>query len=87
MDVCTRKTNRKEIWRWMHQAGIYWLTDVLDTEGNIRVGMLETTDPTTRSSIIQQLTEHTRKHPQTQTGKHNQLFPGCVVKNLNTHKL
>jgi len=87
MDVCTRKNDREKIWKWMHETKIYWLADVLDQEGNIRMGMLESVDPTVKSSIIHQVTKFTRKHPRELIGNNNRLFPGCIVRKEGTTEL
>jgi len=71
----------------MHETNICWLSDVLDPEGNIRMGMLETIDPTVKSSRIHQMAEFTMKHARELIGNSSGLFPGCIVRKEGTNEL
>jgi len=59
----------------MRKLGVYWASDLVDTTGAIRTGVIDTAAPEVRSALTQQLREYMMTDKVDLRGQSGRIFP------------
>jgi hypothetical protein len=83
MDMCKRKTQRREIWQFLERKQLKHIEDIMYSDGTIREEIWIDESATLKSSIIPHVIEMTRLQAQSKWPIYKPLEPGRWVMNGN----
>merc|ERR1711966_437097 len=83
LDICKRKTQRREIWQLLERKKLKHIDDMMHSDGTIREEIWMNESPMMESNIISQITEATRQQAQSKWPIYKPIAPERWVMNGN----